>query len=273
MRNRSQTATIDREIRLYEGNMKIILIILGVVIVVFSILVFLFIRWANSPEQVAESQRWRKEQAAKKIEDEKNKAALEKEIEAKRANLKLVIDENFANNRFEFLDYKFSESSPFKFKDNQFHYSVFSTRGSNPINYFIFSKEDFEDFAAEMDFDIHGYDSRAGIFWDAQAGGDRNPTEYRVAYSSASGLDVEVGKDGESYDLGSFFESLTTQTLRVERFGKNLKVSVNGKILFDKVTENSGQGKVGIFLRNRGGNKDDSSSSINIDIKSFKVWK
>ena len=237
-------------------------------------LVFLFIRWANSPEQVAETQKQYREQAAKKIEDEKRKVELDKEIEAKRANLKLVIDENFVNNQFEFLDYKFSPKAPFKFEDNQFHYSVFSTRSSNPINYFIFSKEDFADFAAEMDFDIHGYESRAGIFWDAQpANGDRDPTAYKVAYSSASGLDVEDCDVKESFDLGSFFESVTTQKLRVERFGKNAKVSVNGKILFDQNSENTGQGKLGIFLRNHGGNKDDSSGSISVDIKSFKVWK
>lgn len=253
--------------------MKIILIIVSIIIVGFAFLVFLFVRWANSPEQVAELKRVRETEAAKKLEDEKNRAALEKEIEAKKANLKLVIDENFANNRFDFLDYKFNQSSQFKFKDNQFNYSVFSTRNSNPVNWFIFSKEDFEDFATEMDFDIHGYEARAGIFWAAQPNGERDPKSYQVAYSSASGLDVEAGDNSEDYDLGSFFESLTTQKLRVERFGKSLKVSVNGNVLFDKMIETAGQGKLGIFLRNRGGNKDDSSSSIDIDVKSFKVWK
>jgi len=251
--------------------MKIILAILGFVILGFLILGFLFVRWANQPENVAALQKKRETEKAQKIEDDKKRAELEKEIEAKKANLKLVIDENFANNQFEFLDYKFDKSSQFKFKDNQFNYYVFSTRYSNPTNYFIFSKEDFGDFAAEMDFDIHGYDSRAGIFWDAQPNGDQNPTGFQVAYSSASGLDVEAG-DSENFNLGSFFESLTTQKLRVERFGVNLKVSVNGKVLFDKMLENHGQGKVGIFLRNHGGDKDDNSS-IDIDIKSFKVWK
>jgi hypothetical protein len=253
--------------------MKIILIIAAVLLIGFLILGYLFVRWANSPEQVAEMQKQYKEQAAKKIEDAKKQAELDKEIEVKRANLKLVIDENFANNRFEFLDYKFSPTSPFKLEGNQFHYSVFSTRGSNPINYFIFSKEDFGDFAAEMDFDIHGYEARCGFFWDAQPNSDREPTDYKNAYSSASGLDVDAGDIKESFNLGSFSESVTTQKMRVERLGKNTKISINNKILFDKQTESAGQGKVGIFLRNRGGNKNDSSSSISVDIKSFKVWK
>lgn len=252
--------------------MKIILGIIAAVIIIVLALGFLFVQWANKPENVAEFKRIKEAETTKKIEDEKRKVELEKEIEAKKANLKLVIDEKFANNRFEFLDYKFSESSPFKFENNEFHYSVFSTRNSNQTNYFIFSKEDFGDFAAEMDFTIHGYEARTGIFWDAQPNGERNPNSYQVAYSSASGLDVEAGDDGDSYNLGSFFESLTTQKLRVERFGKNLKVRVNDKVLFDKNIANAGQGKVGIFLRNRGGNKNDSGS-INIDIKSFKVWK
>jgi hypothetical protein len=251
--------------------MKIILGILVFVIVGVLILGFFFVRWANQPGQVAELKRMREAEATKKAEDDKKRAELEKAIEAKRADLKLAIDENFVNDRFEFLDYKFDKSSQFKVKENKFNYSVFSTGNSNPTNYFIFSKEDFTDFAAEMDFDIHGYDSRAGVFWDAQPNGDRDPTAYQVAYSSAGGLDVEAGIS-ESFDLGSFAESLTTQKLRVERFGKNLTVSVNGKVLFDKIVGNAGRGKVGIFLRNRGGSKD-RSDSIDIDIKSFRVWR
>ncbi len=251
---------------------KIILAILAVIIIGAAILVFLFVRWANQPEQVAELKRRREAEATKKVDDEKKRAAIEKEVEAKRANLRLVIDENFANKRFEFLDYKFDKSSQFTFEENKFSFSLFSIRNSNPANYFIFSKEDFGDFAAEMDFDIHGYYSRAGIFWDAQPNGDRDPTAYKTAYSSASGLDVEAGDASESFNLGSFSKSVTTQKLRVERLGKSLKVSVNGEVLFDKIIENAGTGKVGIFLRNRGGSKD-SSDSITVDIKSFKVWK
>ena len=252
--------------------MKIILAILGIGIVGILILGFLFVRWANQPEQVAELKRTREAEATKKAEDEKKRVELEKEIAAKKANLKLAIDENFANNRFEFLDYKFAKSSLFKLKENKLNFSIFSVINSNPTNYFIFSKEDFGDFAAEMDFDIHGYYSRAGIFWDAQPNGDRNPAVFRTAYSSASGLEVEAGDDSEDFSLGSFLESVTTQKLRVERFGKSLKVSVNGEVLFDKIIENAGQGKVGIFLRNDGGSKS-SSDSITVDIKSFKVWR
>lgn len=260
--------------------MKIIFAFLAIIIIGVLVLGFLFVRWANQPENVAALQKEREREAAQKIEDEKKRledakkqVEIDKEIESKKANLKLVIDENFANNRFEFLDYKFQNSSQFKFKDNQFNYYVFSTRNLNPVNHFIFSKEDFVDFTAEIEFRIHGYEANAGIFWDAQANGDRDPPDYKVAYSSASGLTLEAGDAEENFNLGSFFESLTTQKLRVERFANRLKISVNGKVMFDEIVKDTGQGKVGIFLRNRGSNKDDSSSSINIDIKSFKVWK
>jgi len=86
-------------------------------------------------------------------------------------------------------------------------------------------------------------------------------------------LVIEAGDTEENFNFGGLFDSITTQKLRVERFANRLKVTVNDKVLFDKIIKDAGQGKVGIFLRNRGGNKDDSSSSINIDIKSFKVWK
>lgn len=260
--------------------MRIILVILGVIIIGVLVLGFLFVRWANQPENVAALQKEREREAAQKIEDDKKKIEdakkqieTDKEIEAKKANLKLVIDENFANNRFEFMDYKFDKSSQFKLENNKFSYNVFSTRGSNPYNYFIFSKEDFADFAAEMDFDINGYEANAGIFWDAQPNGDREPNSFQVAYSSASGLIVGAGGEEETFNLGTFFESLTTQKLRVERFANRLKVTINGEVLFNKIINNMGQGKVGIFLRNRGGNRDDSSSAIRVEIKSFKVWK
>lgn len=258
--------------------MKNFLIISGVVLagalVVVIVLGYLFVSWANRPENVDALKKQREAEAAQKAQDEKERAQLEKEMPARLANLKLAIDENFANGKFEFLDYKFENSSQFKFKDGKFNYYVFSTRNSNPSNHFIFSKEDIGDFSAEMEFDIHGFDARAGIFWDAQPNPEnhRDPVAYNVAYSSASGLDVDAGGEATSYDLGTFFEAVTTQKLRVERIGRSLKVSINDKVMFDKILKGSAEGKVGIFLRNRGGNKDDANP-IDIDVKSFKVWK
>lgn len=252
--------------------MKIFLIILGAILICVFVLGYLFVSWANSPENVEALKKQRETEAAKKIQDEKDRAESEKQAESKKANLKLVIDENFASGKFAFLDYKFESSSQFKFKDGAFNYYVFSTRNSNPTNHFIFSREDFDDFAAEMEFVIHGYDSRAGIFWDAQPNANPNhdPASYKVAFSSASGLEVRAGETSH-YDLGTFLESVTTQKLRVEKFGKIVKVSVNDKPMFDKNVD-GGRGKVGIFLRNHGGNSEDANP-IDINVKTFKVWK
>ncbi|HEV7643943.1 MAG TPA: hypothetical protein VGO50_08395 [Pyrinomonadaceae bacterium] len=262
--------------------MKVFLLISGAVLAIALIFVvvigYLFVSWANKPENVAALQKQRETESAQKALDEKERAAAkedaEKEIVEKKANLKLAIDENFADNKFEFLDYKFDQSSQFKFKDNKFNYSVFSTRNSNPSNHFIFSREDFGDFAAEIEFEVHGYESRVGIFWDAQPNSDGNhdPETYQAAYSSAGGLDVKAAGDWETFNLGNFFEAVTTQKLRVERLGKSLKVSINDKMLSDKILKDGGQGKLGILLRNNGGNKKDSNP-IDIDVKSFKVWK
>lgn len=251
--------------------MKIVLVVSGVVIVFFSIVFVLFIRWANSPEQVAETQKFYKEQAAKKIEDEKKKIELDKEFAEKRAKLKLVIDENFAENRFESLDFTYQNFSMFEFKDHQFSCSRIIYKKNPPRRFFIFSKDDFEDFAAEIDLGIWGGDGFTGIFWDAQPNGQNDPTAYQAAYSSPNTLFVKT-EDIDDYSLGGLIESENLQKLRVERFGKKLRVSVNGRILFDETVETSGKGKLGITLGDRGVPRD-NNETMSVDIKSFKVWK
>jgi hypothetical protein len=258
--------------------MKVFLMISGVVLAVVIIFVavagYFFIGWANKPENVAAMQKQYQAEAAQKVQGEKDRSEAEKLAAEKRANLKIAIDENFAGGKFEYLDYKFENSSQFKFKDGGFNYYVFSTRNSNPSNHFIFSKEDFGDFAAEIEFESHGYDGRTGIFWDAQPNSDPNydPEAYQTVYSSAGGGDIRVDGEWETFNLGNLFEAVTTQKMRVERFGKSVKISINDKVLYDKIVKEPGQGKLGILLRNNGGNKKDANP-IDIDVKSFKVWK
>jgi hypothetical protein len=251
--------------------MKIILAILAIGLIGVLFLGFLFVRWANRPENVEALQKKRETEAAQKIDDDRKQAELAKEIETKKANLKLVVDENFAGNRFEFLDYKYDKVGSFKFEKNEFVCSALILRGQNPQEYFIFSKEDFEDFAAEMEFGIWGTDAYAGIFWDAVPNGERNPAQFKSAYSSPNTLFVHTG-GMESFGLGGVIASENNQRLRVERFGKNLKVSVNSRILFDKTVETSSGGRIGIYLGNRGGIRNEPQS-ISIGIKNFKVWK
>lgn len=252
-------------------NMRIILVTFGIIASVVLILGYLFVQWANRPETIAEFKRMDEEKAAKKAADDARKAEIDKEFEAKRENLTLVIDENFANNRFESLDFTYTKFSKFSFEDHEFKTSSIIYHHSPPQNYFIFSQEDFADFAAEMDLGIWGGDAYVGIFWDAQPNGQNAPTYYQAAYSSPNGLYVKT-KDVQDFDLGGFLESENNQKLRVERFGKKLRVSVNGRILFDQIVESAGSGKVGICLGDRGISRE-NNGSMSIDVKSFKVWK
>ncbi|MBD2703709.1 hypothetical protein IC229_23895 [Spirosoma sp. BT702] len=254
--------------------MKIFVITLLVIIA----LGYLFVKWANKPENVEALQKKRASEAIQKIEDEKKQAALlieqaaaRKEIERKKGLLKLVIDENFASNRFEKLAFNDGNISYFKFGKNEFEFSGLLTKGQNAQNYFISSSGDFGDFVAETQIAIWGTDCHAGIFWDGQPNGTKNPSRYQVAYSSPNRLYVEAGEE-ESYNLGGLIASENIQLLRVERFGKILTISVNGRVLFDEFLETAGKGKVGLFIGHRGGIRD-NTESISIAIKHFKVWQ
>jgi hypothetical protein len=245
--------------------------ILAIVFISFLILGFLFVQWANKPENVAALQKKRKLEAAQKVKNEVVKAIVQKEIELKKRSLTLEIDEDFASNRFEKLDFHDSNISYFKFGNHEFEFSGMVTKGQSAQDYFITSKDDLGDFAAETQIGIWGGDAYAGIFWDAQATGNKNPKQYQAAYSSPDVLYVEAD-DKERFNLGGVIASENNQLLHVERFGKNLKVSVNGRILFNKQLASAGKGKIGLIIGHRGGNRN-NVQSISIAIKRFRVWK
>jgi len=252
--------------------------ILVIALLSFLVLGFLFVQWANKLENVDALKKKRAMEAIQKTEDANEQAVISKEepivrkeIETKKAAMKLAIDENFANSRFEQLDFRYSNIHYFKFGKNEFNFSGMVTKGQNAQDYFIISNDDFGDFTAEIQLGIWGGDAYAGIFWDAKDNGDKNPTEYQAAYSSPNALYVEAG-DNERFSLGGLIASENNQLLHVERFGKNLKVSVNGRVLFDEQVESAGRGKVGIIVGHHGGVRN-NVQSISIGIKSFRVWK
>lgn len=250
--------------------MKIFLGILAVAIIAILVLGYLFVQWANRPENVEALKKDRQETADKKIADEKKQAELAKEIEAKRANLKLVVDENLAEGRFQSLDFDPNENKALKFADGKFKYDALVTKGQNATEMFIFSKEDFEDFAAEMELEIWGYGALAGIVWGAETNGKNYAIKYQAAYSSPGYLTVKT--DGKkTFGLGGIVASENKQLIRVEKFGKNIAVSVNGKPLFDKSVESSSKGKIGLYFAHRGGG--DYPETIKVSVKTFKIWR
>ena len=252
--------------------------ILAIIIVTVFAFGFLFVQWANKPENVEALKKKRAMEVTKKLENEKaqaiirsEKAIAHKEIEAKKATMKLVIDEHFADNRFEQLDFHYGHINYFKLGENEFNFSGMLTKGQHAQDYFIRSKDDFGDFTAETQLGIWGGEAFAGIFWAANDNGDNNPLAYQAAYSSPNKLYVEAGND-KSFSLGGLISSENNQLLRVERFGKHIKVSVNGRTLFDEQVESAQRGRVGIIVGHRGGIRN-SVQSISIGIKSFKVWQ
>ncbi|QMW05947.1 hypothetical protein [Spirosoma foliorum] len=238
---------------------------------------YLFVQWANKPENVAALQRKRALDAAQKIEDEKKQAAIakgqavfEKEIETKKGSMKLVIEENFAQNRFEKLDLKDQNTSYFQFEKNELHFSGIIYPRQNQQDYFIRSKDRYGDFIAEIQLGNWGGDAYTGIFWGANDNGNQNPTHYQAAYATPNTLYVQTD-DKEDFGLGGMISSENNQLLRVERFGKHIKASVNGRVLFNKTVESAETGKVGIILGHRGGIRA-NNQSMDIGIKYFKVW-
>jgi hypothetical protein len=162
--------------------MKIFIAILAVVIIVFLMLGVWFVRWANRPDNVERFRQKKEADTAKKIEGENKEAELAKDFEAKKANLKLVIDEHFSGNRFEFLDFQYEKINYFSFGENELKFSGIITKGQGAQEYFIYSKEDFEDFAAEMEFGVWGKEAYTGIFWDAEPQKYNYPEEYQAAF-------------------------------------------------------------------------------------------
>lgn len=249
-------------------------------ILVLSILVLgvLFVHWANKPENVEALQKKRALEATQKIEEakkqitvQKEQAVTQKEIETKKATMKLVIDENFANSRFEQLDFTYPTISYFTIKKNELNFLGMVYKGQNPQAYFISSKDEFSDFTAEMQVGIWGGDAYAGIFWGAQANGDKNPDQYQAAFSTPNTLYVEAGED-EDFGLGGLISSENKQVLRVERFGKHLLVSVNGRVLFNDDVASAKRGKIGLIIGHRGGLRP-NVQSISIGINRFQVWQ
>jgi hypothetical protein len=253
--------------------------ILIVTIITLFILGFLFVRWANKPENVEAFRKQKQTEEIQRIDGEKRDAKMRKaqvlvnkNEEEEKSAARIVIDENFEKGRFEKLRFNYADISYFRFGKDAFTFSGMVTKGENAQDYFIVSEEDFSDFPAEMQVGIWGGDAFTGIFWDAKENGAKNPDEYQVAYASPDRLHMKAGGEEDDYVLGGVVASENNQLIRVERFSQSLKVSVNGKIYVNEKVKSGDRGKVGILTGHRGGVRI-GVQSISIAIKSFKVWR
>jgi hypothetical protein len=242
------------------------------ILMLFILLVlgFLFVKWANKPENVAAIQNERKEKALEKAEIERQKTLQLKDFDAKKAMMKLVIDEDFTKKAFQFLDFRPELLNLVEFKDKMAEYATLTTRGQNASSFFIFSKEDYEDFIIEIEMEIWGYGACGGIVWDAELDHNNNPINFETAYSSPSSLYVRTTKS-KSFMLSGILLDENKQVIRAERIGNHLKISVNGISQFGENVEIIGKGKVGIYLGHGGGG--DYPETIKVNIKSFKVFR
>lgn len=247
--------------------MKTVAIVVGAVLLVLAGCIFLFVRWANQPENVAALQKDRAEKALKEEQEAKALEVQQAEIEAKKATLEVVFEETFEHGRFDHLTYPYESSSQYSFKDHQFTFSTLITKGESARDYFILTEKDYSEFIAEMTLSVWGTHMMGGIVFDALPLGDKYPKEYKAAYSSPN-YNFVKNEETERFKLGGLIEAENNQTIRVERLGGNLKVVVNNKLLYDKPVA-PGKGKIGIYLSHYSGG--DYPESVSVEVKKFKV--
>lgn len=239
-----------------------------IILLILLALGYMFVQWANRPENVAALQQKRKDETFKKLEETKRNIAQDEAIKSKTANMSLVIDEDFVQNKFNNL--VSPNPTIFKFKNDKAEYSNLITKGQYAADYFAFSAESFKDFVGEIEFDVSGDIIRCGIVWDAVLAEKGHPTSYQAFYSSPSTYFIET-IDRENHLIDGYFSVFTHQKLRIERIGQHVKAILNDKVCFDKNQNNQSQGKVGIYLSHIGG--VEYPTSIKVVIKSFKVFR
>lgn len=271
---------------------KAILIILATLL----ILGYFFVQWANKPENVEallKAREQEKKQAiadsikAEEVKKEQRLAAAVgawKDVEIQKkteADLHLEIDETFQNNRFKYLEVQ--KTSTTKTVDNNLIYSTTVYKKTTAETILALSKKEFENFVAEMEIEISGDELGVGIVFNYKEvhkktlfGMMETWNADRIS-SSLQSASLTINNEDETENLVTLKEVLTLksipkQTIRLEKKGKQLKVSVNGKIIFDKAVDQYSypKGKVGIYTATS--NSTNWNQSVIGTIKNFKVW-
>lgn len=135
---------------------KFLLILIGVLLV----LGYFFVQWANKPENVEALLKQRKtdslnaELASKKVNKTKPNPQIQKDEGDSKVSSGLIIDEDFANNRFRSLK-KYSESTA-EIKDNALVFSTLVQQKKSYSNILALTDGEYVDFMAEMEVELAG---------------------------------------------------------------------------------------------------------------------
>ncbi|MFN8357614.1 MAG: hypothetical protein U0Y10_24360 [Spirosomataceae bacterium] len=272
--------------------LKIILIALAV----FLVLGYFFVQWANRPDNVEALLKKREEdrkQAVadslkaiqqKKQQEAEAQVAAQHEAEIQRkteTDLRLWIDETFANNRLMMLEDQ--QANSVKLKDNALTFSTLVYKKSSYGYAIALSKEEVDNFVAEAEVEISGDELSMGIVFNHHKTGKKDFAghEYTAGdyvYSGLQYLNVNLDGDASNKRLISLkemltFKSVPKQLIRVEKKGKHLTVSINGQKMWEdqNATYSAAKGKIGLYIRTA--NSGDWNESVIGTFKRFRVWK
>ncbi len=260
--------------------MKVFLIL---IIVLFA-LGYMFVQWANKPENVEALLKQRKadslnaELASKKVNKTKPNPQTPEDEGDSKVSSGLIVDENFANNRFQSLK-KYPESTA-EIKDNTLIFSTLVQQKKSYSNILALTDGEYVDFVAEMEIELAGDIIGLGIAFNFKESmkktifGEMKTWNSDAVYSGLQYMASELGGSIENERLVKFtevFKSITKQKLRIEKNNNRLKISINGQLVQDRLIEKMTypKGKIGILVR--ANNSSSYPQSVIGTIKNFKV--
>lgn len=259
---------------------KFLFILIGVLLV----LGYFFVQWANKPENVEALLKQRKtdslnaELASKKVNKTKPNPQIQKDEGDSKASSGLIVDEDFANNRFRSLK-KYPESTA-EIKDNALVFSTLVQQKKSYSNILALTDGEYVDFMAEMEIELAGDIIGLGIAFNFKESmkktifGEMKTWNSDAVYSGLQYMASELGGSIENERLVKFteiFKSITKQKLRIEKNDNRLKISINDQLVQDRLIEKTThpKGKIGILVR--ANNSSSYPQSVIGTIKNFKV--
>ena len=256
-------------------------------LIIFLILLtlgYMFVQWANKPKNVEALLKQRKTDslnavlASKKVEKTKPNPQIPEDEGDSKASSDLIIDENFANNRFQSLK-KHPESSA-KIKDNTLVFSTLVQQKKSYSDILALTDGEYVDFITEMEIELAGDAISLGIAFNFKESmkktifGEMKTWSSDAVYSGLQYMASELGGKIENERLvkrTEVFKSIPKQKLQIEKNDNRLKISINGQLVQDRLITKitHPKGKIGILAELS--NSDSYPQSVIGTIKNFKV--